>query len=199
VSEDITRAPDTRVNSEYDDSSFSRRSIRPLIASSSKNFTPEFDLIYAREIYPLIKHIQRLGATLDVAQEIAQDTFLKLFQNFSKVRDPRSWLRTVAGRDFCRVNMRVREYPTDEPADNESSEGRPEPELLLSEETMRVNAAIAKLNIGGRQVMAWTLDGYTDSEIAAVLNISEAAVRKRRSRAYAELKKFLVRQPEGQS
>ncbi|WP_369212325.1 RNA polymerase sigma factor [Streptomyces flavofungini] len=60
--------------------------------------------------------------------------------------------------------------------------------MELREEEARVYSALASLPPTQRRVLAWSLDGFTASEVSAELGMTTEAVRQNLSRARARLK-----------
>ncbi len=70
----------------------------------------------------------------------------------------------------------------------------PEQTLLRNEDSARLAAAVARLPVGHRDVVALTLEGLSYGEIADVLGISENNVGARLTRARAQLRRLLKRE-----
>ena len=73
----------------------------------------------------------------------------------------------------------------------------PEESALASQRRLKLKEAVECLSLGQRQVIALTLDGLSQSEIAEVLGISGNNVAVRVTRARARLKELMSR--EGRS
>ncbi|WP_051153211.1 RNA polymerase sigma factor [Nocardia niigatensis] len=136
----------------------------------------EFKEFYREFIKPLIGFLMWQGASLADASEVAQETMTKAMTCWADIRNPKAWTRLVAGRALVRRFASVDEDPVAEVSER--------PALLYSdadldawEQRQDVMAALAKLPPRQRQVMAWTLQEYTPSEIADTLQIAATAVR----------------------
>jgi RNA polymerase sigma-70 factor (family 1) len=144
----------------------------------------------------------RLTKTPEQAKDLAQDVFLKLWDNRSKlteVRDFRSYL-FVLTRNLIYDQLRTRvfhesnrEFLTNYFAYNESS---PQ-ELLEQKEIAEVlNAAIHKLPPRLRQVFNLRRsEGLSHVEIAKRLNISTISSKTYMVRALMALRKEIIRNP----
>lgn len=130
-----------------------------------KQFTPK-----------LIRFLMWKGARLEDAADIAQDTMVKLWNEWSDVRSPKTWAKTVAGRELVRRVSSITEHPIDQP-DERSALLPDDLDIAALERRHDILRALATLPIRQRQVMAWTLDGHTPTEIAEILRITPEAVR----------------------
>ena len=123
------------------------------------------------------------------AADAAHNAFVELFTNWDTVRSPRAWLRTVAFRQMLRQNASA-EYPLDvlrkEPGTVPASA-----RLELREETQAVLRGLRQLPLTQRQVLALIYDGFSYGEIAQIIGISQAAVRKNAERARRRMSELL--------
>jgi RNA polymerase sigma factor (sigma-70 family) len=156
-----------------------------------KRSTPDrirtpFDEFYRAEMATLVRFVRRYGADVYAAADAAQDAFAEAYPQWNTIENPRAWLRLVACRIYYR--RRLRETPVEEVPD------RPviyDDTVELREQGRRVFEALAALPERQRQVMAWHLDGYDNTEIAQHLRITEAAVRQNLCRGRKALKRWL--------
>jgi RNA polymerase sigma factor (sigma-70 family) len=95
----------------------------------------------------------------------------------------------VAGRIFYR-DLAVRETPVDSVPDT-SSPLSAASEAELHDEARVVLAALADLPPKQRQVMAWSIDGFSPAEIAGELDVDPATVRQNLAKARKNLKQLL--------
>lgn len=137
--------------------------------------TTEFECFYRAEARDLVRFLVWLGAPLADAADVAQDTMIEAYRQWSTIRRPRAWIRTVASRTFLRRLAQV-----DQPV--EDVDGRP----LLSDSCDLITAwlqhqeilrLLALLPPRQRQVMAWIFDGYSPKRIAPELGITPDDVR----------------------
>lgn len=142
----------------------------------------------------------RLTGDHHAAEDVAQDVFLKVHRAADRLdvdRNPRPWLTTItynACRDAARRVSARPEYAVDATVIGERHESKETPEgTVLSEERSRlVERALRALDEESRAVVI--LHDYCDvphQEIAAIVNSSHAAVRKRYSRALERMAEFL--------
>ncbi|MFC9271315.1 sigma-70 family RNA polymerase sigma factor [Streptomyces zhihengii] len=144
----------------------------------------EFPDVYRREMPLLTRFVMKHGASPQEAADAAQEAFAAAYPQWSSIRFPARWLRTVAARAYVRDRLRE-DLPGDLPEgrDNSLLTG-----IQLSEQEREVYEALARLPSRQRQVMAWFYDHYTPAEIAEELGITQEAVRQNLHRARATLK-----------
>src|SRR5262249_50643878 len=146
----------------------------------------EFEAFYRAELGRLVAFLLYHGASLAEGADVAQDAMAQAFRNWHRIESPRAWVRKVAGRAFVRRLAAVEETPT---------EDVPEPTPLLQspspteewEQRHEILRLLRSLPARQRQVMAWTFDGYTPTEIAEILGMEPAAVRQNLHRAPTRL------------
>ncbi len=147
-------------------------------------------------------HLFRMIGSQSVALDLAQETFVRLYQTRGKFR-PRdtahpfsTWLFGIAanlGRNQLRWKGR---HPTTllEAAEEASAEGRPDSDAENREREAAVRAAIATLPTDLREALL--LSEYEDlpqAAIAVIAGCSVKAVERRLSRARELLRKELSR------
>jgi RNA polymerase sigma-70 factor (ECF subfamily) len=129
------------------------------------------------------------GAQLSDAVELTQATMAEAYKYWSTIRVPEAWARRVASRALVRKTASV-EDPVDE---------IPEPSPLLPpltnilawEQRHEVLCLLSLLPPRQRQVMAWSLQGFTPAEIAEELKITGEAVRASLKKARTTLAQHL--------
>ncbi|MDT0450747.1 RNA polymerase sigma factor [Streptomyces hesseae] len=136
----------------------------------------EFSAFYRRTVRPLVGFLINQGASPAVAADIAQDTMTKAYQRWSELRDPRAWAHTVASRALIRTFVSVDEGLVDSVPEPTSLLARPD---AIAEWEARYDARpmLASLPPRQRQVLAWTLAGYTPGDIADLLGLPAETVR----------------------
>ena len=147
--------------------------------------------LYKAEMPRLVRYLMKCFGDSDMrdAADAAHNAFVELFTKWNTVRSPRAWLRTVAFRQMLRQNASA-EYPLDvlrrEPATVPASA-----RLELGEETQAVLDGLRQLPLAQRQVLALIYDQFSYSEIAQIMSISQAAVRKNAERARRRMSELL--------
>ncbi len=147
-----------------------------LAARPTSNADDDFCAFYRDFVPKLVGFLRLQGAQLAEAADIAQDTMVQAHQRWETINHPAAWARTVASRALTRRIATVREDPSET-----ISEGALllTPSTNISEWEARhdILRAFDQLPPRQRQVMAWTLQGYTPAEIADELKIKPEAVR----------------------
>jgi RNA polymerase sigma-70 factor (ECF subfamily) len=156
---------------------------------------------YFDRVYGLV---QRLLGDRTLAEDAAQDVFLKAYRAADRIetgRDPWPWLCTIATnacRDLWRSGahrMARRAQDVDAPeARNTLPSGGDDPEraLLRAERERLVQEAIDRLPEEQRaSVLLYDYAGLSHEAIAEMAGISHEAARKRHSRALAALGRML--------
>jgi RNA polymerase sigma factor (sigma-70 family) len=156
--------------------------------------TVEYAMVYQAEKPRLVRYLIQCGANWHDAHAAAQHALTALYEQWGTVRSPRPWLRKVAFREFIGTRD----------ANERSLEGHDQLAVLCGPadieslfERDAVLSAIRQLPPLQRQVFALHFDQLETSEIAEVLQISTAAVRKNLERARARLKELLGLTPRG--
>ncbi|MDE3196878.1 MAG: sigma-70 family RNA polymerase sigma factor [Acidobacteriota bacterium] len=146
------------------------------------------------------------------AEEVAQETLLKVFQSFDQLRDPahvRPWVFRIA-RNECLMKRRKSVFaPTQEisldqlmPAKNHDDGAvkieiadwskLPEDEVLQAELRERLKAAITELPDNYRSVILLRdMEELSTQETANILDVSEDVVKTRLHRGRLALRKSL--------
>ena len=146
----------------------------------------DFPSCYERELSSLIWFVMSLGADAHRAADVAQSTFTEAFLVWDRIQYPNAWLRRVAGRIYYRT-MVPQETPVDVLPDRQGPLSAAT-EVELHDEARAVLAALADLPPKQRQVMAWSIDGFSPGEIALELHVDPAAVRQNLAKARKNLK-----------
>ena len=153
-----------------------------------------FDLVHAEFNPRLFNFLSRLCRRPDVAEDLLEETWLRLVTHASRLTDDTRlgpWLFTVA-RNLYVSHCRSRS-PEDLqpgtllalwPADNAS----PFDEAAARQLEARLDAALAELPPSYREVLQLvSVDGLRPAEAAEVCGVSPEAMRQRLSRARARL------------
>ena len=135
-----------------------------------------FSAFYRKFLPTLVAFLMWQGARLPDATDIAQDTMIKMRQRGSEIGHPEVWARKVASRALVRHIASIKEDPVEHLPEH-SSLLPPSIDVKTWEQQHEVLRMLDLLPSRQRQVMAWTLQGYTPAEIAIELQINADAVR----------------------
>ena len=138
--------------------------------------------------------------SLDAAEDVTSETFLKAFQaahRYDPARgEARTWIFRIAQnslRDYLRRSRVRRHVPIGGMRDLACQAPSPEERLLWEEEVSRLLEAVAELPERDREVVSLRYgSGLETAAVAEVLGIREAAVRTRLWRALARLRHLLT-------
>ncbi len=148
-----------------------------------------FSAFYHRFVPILVGFLMWQGARLSDATELAQETMVEAYKHWSTIRVPEAWARKVASRALVRKTASV-EDPVDEIPDP-GPLLTPQTNVLDWEQRHEVLRLLGLLPPRQRQVMAWSLQGYTPAEIAEELKITGEAVRASLKKARTTLAQYL--------
>ena len=137
------------------------------------------------------------------AEEVAQETLLKVFENFDQLREPervRAWVFRIA-KNACLMQRRKsvfapsQELSVDElPGSSEPADEAPEPELLLLGSELRaiVDRAIAELPPLYRSVVLLRdIEELSTEETAHILEVGTDVVKTRLRRGRVAMRQKL--------
>ncbi len=173
---------------------------RRLKNGDASAFEPFVDAFHGK----LFQYSYMMCGHREDAEEVAQETLMKVFDNFAKLREPehvRAWVFRIA-RNVCIVKRRksvfapVEEISLDEVKPNWKGDGDsrrldiadwsalPEQLAIDSEISGMVRAAIQELpEIYKTVLLLRDVEGMTTAESAGILDVSEEVVKTRLHRA----------------
>lgn len=149
----------------------------------------------------LILYINSLVNDIYVAEELAEDTFVRI--GIKKPKDSgkssfKTWLYTIGRNiaiDYIRRNSKKREVPVDECKDLSIEEESLEVMYIREERKIIVHKALHKLKTEYRQVL-WLIyfEGFSNKETAMVMKKSVHSVETLVYRARLALKEVLQKE-----
>ncbi|HEX6135122.1 MAG TPA: sigma-70 family RNA polymerase sigma factor [Longimicrobiales bacterium] len=151
----------------------------------------DFDAVFAK-LYPsLFRYLQRLTGDEDVAEDIAQESFVRLLRQSLPETEVRPWLFTVAMnlvRDRARKTERRQRLLTGAP-DLVTRTPLPDEDVERAERVAAVRDVLGRLPERDRQLLLMREEGFKYDEIARVIGVAPASVGTLIARA---LKKFVA-------
>lgn len=146
-------------------------------ASFHEEFVELFDSGYRR----LQRYLARLSGDAELAADLAQDAFVRLYQRRSLPDRPEAWLITVATNLFRNARTKeTRRLRLLTPARSEQSLADPPlgpVEARDAEEVRRrVGTVLDRMSERERQMLLLRAEGYGYRDIAAALKLNEASV-----------------------
>lgn len=153
-----------------------------------KEFIEMFNRLYS----PVRNFIYYQTGDKDLADDLAQDTFSKIWEKRETVRQEtaKSLVYTIAS-NLCKNRFEHNKIVFEFASSFRQSEvsASPEFEMEMKEFNERLKMAINKLNEKNRTVFLMNrIDGFTYNEIADSLGLSVKAIEKRMKNALDELK-----------
>ncbi|MER8012378.1 sigma-70 family RNA polymerase sigma factor [Streptomyces sp. NPDC094149] len=147
----------------------------------------EFAAFYRANVRSLTGFLINHGAGVQVAADIAQEAMTDAYRNWDRITHPKAWVHKAASRALVRKVASVEDSVDDVP---EPSSLVPRPDAIAEWEAQHDALPLLRsLPMKQRQVMAWTLAGFTPADIADHLGLLAENVRanlKKARRAAAD-------------
>jgi RNA polymerase sigma-70 factor (ECF subfamily) len=155
----------------------------------------QVEQIYEAERENIYSYLLYFGVPAGRAQELAQDSFLKLYLKMSRgevIDNPRAWLYRVAHNFALRAHEREPVFDELDP-NVTRNDVAPDPEKTLIERQrhLALEQAIRGLSAQQRNCLHLRVQGLRYREIADVIGISTSAVGEFLRRAVIRLKEAL--------
>jgi len=170
------------------------------------NNVEQFERLYQRYFDRAVAYIMSLGVSREDARDLAQETFVRVYRSMEQYRREAEWgyIQTTARRlrlnklrdDLAqkrKVSMAL--LSEDELVNVADRKLSPEQLAAIQESLDRVHAAVSELQEKKRDCVLWFLGGYTYSEMAKILGISEVTVKSRLHEARHDLKRKGIELP----
>jgi RNA polymerase sigma factor (sigma-70 family) len=149
-----------------------------------------FTTFYKQSVPRLVAFLRWQGASVPDAADCVQEAMIQAYRRWSTIDQRHAWCRQVASRLYAR-----RLASLEEPIADTETAGSPlltaNTDLDSFEQRHHVLPALEQLPLRQRQIMAWTYDGCTPTEIAKELKMTPEAVRSSLKKARMALKKLL--------
>jgi len=153
-----------------------------------------FEQLYLRYRHPVLAFCYRQLGDRDDAEDVASATFVAALRGLGRFQDRgnsfRAWLFQIVRNEIGMSRRQASRHPEEslESAEELVDPARsPEELAVLADGQLRLAALLSTLSPSERHVIDLDLADLTTNEIAEVLDISEPAVRTRRSRAIDNL------------
>jgi RNA polymerase sigma factor (sigma-70 family) len=130
-----------------------------------------------RKIVPrLVAFLRYQGVPLTDAADVVQETMIHAYRQWDTITHPMAWARRVASRLWARRLAGTEATPI-----ADFSQATPllktNSDIAEWEQQHDILSVLDQLPSRQRQVLAWTLEGHSPSEIAAELRMTPEAVR----------------------
>lgn len=151
------------------------------MSGSDPQFDLEFTRLYHEGFAPLFRYLDRLTGDAELAADVVQEAFVRLFRRRAMPEEPRAWLVTVAhnlvrdNRRQARRRSRLLRAVWRAPA---VAAAAPDPAAAVDarDRRVRVRAALERLAPRDRQALLLRHSGYSYREIAGALGLAETSV-----------------------
>lgn len=157
------------------------------------------DALFQR-LYPqLFRYLHRLTGSADAAEDIAQESFVRLLDRKLPEADARRWLFTVATnlvRDGARADKRRQRILTAIPP-VQAAAPLPDEELERAERIRAVRAVLDTLPERDRTLLLMREEGFRYGEIAAAVGVAPGSVGTLLARAVRRFTVAYQRREEG--
>jgi len=139
-----------------------------------------FDETFDEMFLPLVRYCQRMCADRDLAEDIAQEAMVRLFEHKVEgdVAGVRAWLFKTAThlvRDRFRVEQNRRRLLTQTPM-TPTHPDSPERTLERAEDKARAREALNTLEVRDREMLLLRYSGFSYREIAEVVEVAATSV-----------------------
>jgi RNA polymerase sigma factor (sigma-70 family) len=151
------------------------------VAVTTTTFDEAFGALFSAEYQRVFRVVHRMSGDVELASDITQDAFVRLYKRGSLPDLPAAWLITVAlnlYRNAHATRRRRQKLLTIERGSRAHSDPAPSPDsMVLSEAAMRsVRAALDQLPERERQMLLLRAEGYSYRDIASALDVHESSV-----------------------
>jgi len=174
---------------------FSERGSTAGRSDESGPFDEWFAACFEGQFRRLFRYLDRLAGDADLAADVAQDAFVRLYQRGTVPDSPEAWL-IVVGTNLLRNAQSQRsrrlQLLTPERSRHILSDPSPSPAqfALASDARQQVREAIDRMPERDARMLLLMAEGYSYRDIAAAIGINEASVGTllaRAKRAFRQL------------
>jgi RNA polymerase sigma factor (sigma-70 family) len=146
-------------------------------ASFHERFVELFDSHFPR----IFRYLNRLSGDRELAKDVAQETFVKLYRRGFLPDSPEAWLISVAMNLFRNAaSTRARRLRILTPERGERVLGDPPPSpdqgAEAEDSRRRVRAVLDRMPERERQILLLRAEGYTYRDVAAALQLNESSI-----------------------
>ena len=147
----------------------------------------DFDSTFDQHYPSLVRYCHRLVGDVDAAEDIAQESLVRLFDHQVSGPEPgiRAWLFKTAThlvRDRYRVGQNRQRLLAEHPVRPSEPES-PETSLERQETRGRAREALAALSPRDREILLMRYSGFSYKEIAATIDVEPTSIGTLLSRA----------------
>jgi RNA polymerase sigma-70 factor (ECF subfamily) len=160
----------------------------------ASSFERTFRRLFDEQFPSLFRYLDRLTGDPDLAADLAQEAFVRLYQRGSPPDDVRAWLAAVASnllRDDRRRAARRGRLLDAHPGDAPLGTGPEAADAVIVADERRgtVRRALDRLPLRDRQILLLRHEGYSYREIAQAVDVAETGVGTLLARATAAFRR----------
>jgi RNA polymerase sigma factor (sigma-70 family) len=150
-------------------------------APEASSFHEQFVALFEAQFPRLYRYLDRLSGEPDLAADVAQETFVRLYRKGTLPDAPEAWLISVAMNLFRNVKSsrsRRGRLLTEARSESVLADPAPSPEqaAIGEESRRRVRMALDNLPERERRLLLLRAEGYSYRDIAAALDLNEGSV-----------------------
>lgn len=153
-------------------------------ASGERAFAVEFEAVFHTYHHRVFSYIHRLCGEPDLAADIAQETFVRLYRRGDTPESVVPWLITVATNLLRNARTRTARRLALLATARVSEESQPAADAVVAgEERAKVRSVLERMSLRDRQLLSLMAGGFTYREMAAACGLNEASVGTMLARA----------------
>jgi RNA polymerase sigma-70 factor (ECF subfamily) len=150
------------------------------LRSITRPFDQEFIILFKSQYHRIYRYLDRVLDDADAAEDLAQETFVRLYRRGSMPDDPNAWLISVSMnllRNMKSSSRRRTELLKSHPVSVQAAMPvSADSDVLASEERLRVRRAVDAMNDRERSLLLLRAEGYSYREIASALELNVTSV-----------------------
>lgn len=151
------------------------------MTETNASFDQHFAALFEAHFQRLFRYLDRLSDDPDLAADLVQEAFVRLYRRGSLPDAPAAWLISVAlnlFRNKRSSQVRHRRLLTPTRAEGAHSDPSPSPErtAVALDTRQRVRSAVDRLPERERRLLLLRAEGYSYREIAAALGLNQASI-----------------------
>jgi RNA polymerase sigma factor (sigma-70 family) len=156
-------------------------SIRDTLPETTSSFHDQFTAVFDANFARLFRYLDRLSGEPDLAADLAQEAFVRLYRRGTLPDAPEAWLISVAMNLFRNARaMRSRRGRLLSAARGEQAHSDrtldPEQAAIAAETRRRVRETVDRMPERERRLLLLRAEGFSYREMAAGLGLHEASV-----------------------
>jgi RNA polymerase sigma-70 factor (ECF subfamily) len=139
----------------------------------------DFEDFFRADLPQLVRILVHAGWGWEDARDAASEAMLSVYQGWAEIDHPRAYVRKVAFRVAAEHRRRDRQRTLRSILGGHATPEQTDPYALLDERmdaSRRLKALLRKVPDQQRLVLLWSLDGFTNTEIAVHLDMRPGTV-----------------------